>query len=141
MTTVSIRDCFGRTREATIFPDGESWTCPFCGNGVIPSRQDRPACRNPWCPAVPEADNDGARTRFMDAYHQDALMMEEMRRHARVAEWTRERIAEDRATAVRIRQERIEQARQAGQCVRCALEYRPRWIRHRPGHAHLTEGR
>lgn len=141
--TVTVVDCWGRARATLVYPDGESYNCPFCGAGVIPSRERDLPCPSPWCPAHPAADATEARARFLDRDHVEALGIAEARWRAGVTASAMHRQDEDRETKARVARERHEQAERAGQCVACAVRdyYRPRFVRHRGGRCPVNRER
>ena len=134
--TVTVRDCWGRERTAPLFPDGESWLCPFCAYGVVPSRAaatDLP-CGNPGCAANQVANCDHGRAAHIGADHDAALIEQGARWRASVQASATARIMEDRITRANDYRARLAEATLRKACPVCATRdmYRPaKYICHR----------
>ena len=147
-STIIVTDVWGRTREAAVYPEAydgaDGFCCPFCQSVTVQRTTPRlgwPRCDNPWCEAAilpQDPTADVARALWLERAHDEALRLEDDARRKREHTYAMERIRQDNEARARETTRRAEQARQVGQCVRCAVAdyYRPRFIKHRPGHAH-----
>jgi hypothetical protein len=129
----AVTNCLGESRcVEQSWPDG-SYTCPYCGAGVVPSDRDRP-CPNPACEANPYMKPP----EILRRREQHA---ERERDAARHKAQTQRMIASSREWHQRQAAE-VAQARKAGYCPTCFIRSGNRKrVRHRTPNYHEQRDR
>lgn len=128
-----VTDVTGEVRMVwQTWADG-SYTCPFCGAGVVPTDRERP-CPNPCCAASPRADADEVCHERQEAAERERERVESAARSASIAESMRR--SRERRDA------EVTAAVAEGFCRRCFVRsgHRKR-VRHRtPDYHGRTDG-
>lgn len=138
-----VRDVLGRERAVEQVWEGPSWTCPFCGAGVVPrscswSTAARPCdglhCPAPACTANPHLPVEAARRLVEEAERRRAEA--ERRKLDHQAAMARIEAEREREEALWV--QLVEEAERRGACRRCLRASgwrwgRPRFVRHRAG--------
>jgi hypothetical protein len=116
---VIVTDVLGREREARMFEDG-SYDCPFCGAGVQVGSKEHALskCPNPACFAHPNYPLEVAKQKLAE---QEQREHEEARREE-IERWRTKYAAERAQAAAEHEAAVVEEARQRGACVACALK-------------------
>lgn len=111
----------GDSRPIVRYYGTGEFDCPYCG---YPTKAN---CLNPWCEANPNHTQETLLAQRAKIAAQEAVKAE----GERIREARRVAHVDYEVRRIETQNETIQKAKDGGYCVRCALKYPQKWVRHR----------